>query len=167
LLARCLDREVSRRLRDIGEARIVLDDPAALAVGDKGGVPALAPPQPLWRRASPVVLAAIVAGALAGTTAWYLKPSTPLKVTRFQFTLPEGQTFTGLARRVVDISPDGAQMVYVANGQLYLRSMSELDAKAIQGTEAGQKVSGTPIAPQIQVVLNWFEELKALVPAAK
>ena len=48
LLARCLDREVSRRLRDIGEARIVLDDPAALAVGDKGGVPALAPPQPLW-----------------------------------------------------------------------------------------------------------------------
>jgi len=68
---------------------------------------------------------------------------------------------------VVDISPDGAQMVYVANGQLYLRSMSELDAKAIQGTEAGQKVSGTPIAPQIQVVLNWFEELKALVPAAK
>ena len=31
LIARCLDRDVRRRLRDIGEARIALDDPAALA----------------------------------------------------------------------------------------------------------------------------------------
>ena len=29
LIARCLDRDVRRRLRDIGEARIVLDDPTA------------------------------------------------------------------------------------------------------------------------------------------
>ena len=29
---------------------------------------------------------------------------------------------------------------------------------------AGQTESGTPTAPQIQVVLNWFEELKRLVP---
>ncbi|MGH9314929.1 MAG: serine/threonine-protein kinase, partial [Vicinamibacterales bacterium] len=43
LMARCLDRDVRRRLRDIGEARIVLDDPAALATGHAGGVPALVP----------------------------------------------------------------------------------------------------------------------------
>jgi len=29
LIARCLDRDPKRRLRDIGEARIVLDDPAS------------------------------------------------------------------------------------------------------------------------------------------
>jgi Tol biopolymer transport system component len=29
---------------------------------------------------------------------------------------------------------------------------------------AGQTASGAPAAPQIQVVLNWFEELKARVP---
>ncbi len=29
---------------------------------------------------------------------------------------------------------------------------------------AGQTESGTPTAPQIQVVLNWMEELKRLVP---
>ena len=50
LLARCLDRDVSRRLRDIGEARIVLDDPSAPAIGDGDGASALAPPRPLWRR---------------------------------------------------------------------------------------------------------------------
>ena len=34
LMARCLDRDVKRRLRDIGEARIVLEDPATSAVAD-------------------------------------------------------------------------------------------------------------------------------------
>ena len=29
---------------------------------------------------------------------------------------------------------------------------------------AGQTESGTLTAPHIEVVLNWFEELKALVP---
>ncbi len=46
LIARCLDRDVRRRLRDIGEARIVLDDPVALAAGDAGGALAPAPPRP-------------------------------------------------------------------------------------------------------------------------
>ena len=95
LIARCLDRDVRRRLRDIGEARIVLDDPAAPARGDAGGVPALAPPQPLWRRAIPVVLSAIVAGVLASAATVYLRPSpAPLVVTRFPFMLGEGQSFS-------------------------------------------------------------------------
>ncbi len=89
LITRCLDRDVRRRLRDIGEARIVLDDPAA-PVNGVGSLPALAPPRSLWRRAIPMVLTAIVAGTLAGTAAWYLslRPSTPLPVSRFPFILP-------------------------------------------------------------------------------
>ncbi len=60
---------------------------------DAGGVPALAPPQPLWRRAIPVVLSAIVAGVLASAATVYLRPSqAPLVVTRFPFTLGEGQS---------------------------------------------------------------------------
>ena len=34
LIARCLERDVKQRLRDIGEARIVLSDPAARETGD-------------------------------------------------------------------------------------------------------------------------------------
>jgi hypothetical protein len=41
------------------------------------------------------------------------------------------------------------------------------DGKFVGLTEAGQTVGGTLIAQQIQVVLNWFEELKRLAPAAK
>ncbi len=147
LIARCLERDVKRRLRDIGEARIVLDEPAALTSANVRDADTQHLPQPLWRRAMPAVLSAIVVGGLAGTAAWYLKPSTPLRVTRFQFTLPDGQPFTGFARRVIDISPDGTHIVYAANARLYLRSMSELSPRAIPGTELYQSVTNPVFSP--------------------
>ena len=88
-----------------------------------------------------------MAGALAGTAAWYFKPSPPLMVTRLQFTLPEAQRFGGIDRRMIDISPDGTQLVYVASGRLYLRSMSEQDAKEIQGTDGYQAVKNPVFSP--------------------
>ena len=41
------------------------------------------------------------------------------------------------------------------------------DGRFVSAIAAGQSVSGRPTAPQIQVVLNWFEELRARVPATK
>ena len=35
----------------------------------------------------------------------------------------------------LDLSPDGTRLVYVANNQLYLRSMSDLEARPIPGTQ--------------------------------
>jgi len=47
--------------------------------------------------------------------------------------------------RAIDITPDGKRFLGVV--------------------AAGQNAaSGAPAAPQIQVVLNWFEELRARVP---
>ena len=151
LLGRCLDRDGRRRLRDIGEARIVLDDPAALARGDAGGVSALTPRQPPWRRAMPVVLSAVMAGALVGT-AWYLSlsPSTPQDVTRLTFNLPAGQAFPikGSNRHVIALSADGTQMVYVASPpQLFLRYLSEESPKVIRGTEDAINVTEPVFSP--------------------
>ena len=149
LIERCLDRDVRRRLRDIGEARIALDDVSAVPLRDTSAAAIRTPPPvpPLWRRAIPILLAAIAAAALAGTAAWYLKPSTPLRVTRFEFIPPDGQPFTGLARRVIDISPDSAQIVYAASGRLYLRLLSQLDAKSIPGSEIYQAVTNPVFSP--------------------
>ena len=157
LIARCLDRDVRRRLRDIGEARIVLDDPAALAEGDAGGVPALAPPQPLWRRAIPVVLSVIVAGVLASAATVYLTPSqAPLVVTRFPFTLGEGQSLRSTGRQAVAISPDGALMAYAALPRLYLRSMSELEARPIaEPASVGGFVTSPVFSPDSRSVAFW------------
>jgi len=38
------------------------------------------------------------------------------------------------------------------------------DGRIIGVGTAGQNQSGLPVASQIQVVLNWFDELKARVP---
>jgi serine/threonine-protein kinase len=138
LMARCLDRDARRRLRDIGEARIVLEDPAAPARGDAGGVPAVAMRQPLWRRAIPVVLSALVASLITGAVIWTLRPlASPPVVIRFPVTLPEGQQLTSASRNGVAISPDGTQIAYVTAGQLYVRSMSELEGKPITGKDQG------------------------------
>lgn len=153
LIVRCLDRDIRRRLRDIGEARIALEDPGASGSGDLrsggsgGATSAPALPLSFWRRAMPVVLAAIVTGALAGTAGWYFRPPTPLAVTRLPFNLPDGQAFTGTGRRMIALSPDGTQIVYGANGRLYHRSMAELDVKAIPGTEIFQNVHGPVFSP--------------------
>ena len=49
--------------------------------------------------------------------------------------LAAGQDFTNAGRQVVAISPDGTQMVYVANFGLHLRSMSDSVSRPIAGTD--------------------------------
>ncbi len=155
LIARCLDRDVKQRLRDIGEARILLSDPAAAKADSIDVISAAAPQRPLWRRAIPAMVASLVAAALAASAAWYFsrQPSPPQPVTRFPFVLPAGQSMTvPLSRRMVALSPDGSQLVYEANGRLYRRSMSQLDGHVIQGTEGHQLVAEPVVSPDGQSV---------------
>src|SRR5436190_807067 len=49
------------------------------------------------------------------------------------FTLPMGQQFTNTGRRLVSISPDGTQVVYVADTQLFLYRVGEKTSRAIPG----------------------------------
>jgi serine/threonine protein kinase len=84
LIARCLDRNLRQRLRDIGEARIVLGDPESVRV--------TARPLPRWgswRRAMIVAIATIVAGALGAAAGWSLRAPPVRAVTRLTFSLPE------------------------------------------------------------------------------
>ncbi len=39
----------------------------------------------------------------------------------------------------MSISPDGSQLVYVANEQLYLRNLDQMESRPIQGTEGGPR----------------------------
>ena len=132
LLRRCLEKNPKRRWQAVGDVRAELETIAADPRGARAA-PAqpTAQPQPLWKRVIPVVATAIVVAALSTIVTLYFRPATPLTITRFLFILPEGQQFTSTARHVAAISPDGAQMVYLANNRLYLRSMSEIEARPI------------------------------------
>jgi eukaryotic-like serine/threonine-protein kinase len=153
LVARCLERDPKRRLRDIGEARIVLDNPSATVVGGEARRVA-AGSSWSWRRRIAVALLAIATATLAAFAAWQLKPAPPRGVTRFAFTLPDGQVFSrGIGRHSIALSRDGAQLVYsgVPAG-LYLRAMSQLEATRIQGTEGFARVTEPAFSPDGQSI---------------
>jgi serine/threonine-protein kinase len=143
LIARCFERDLNHRLRDIGQARLVLEDAASSMVATRsdlpaGRVPLLLParrPSAGWRRAMALALFATVTAA-AAAAAWYLKPSPPLQVARLSFNLPDGQSLSSGDRSMLALSPDGTQIAYVAAASgLYLRSLSSGESKPIRGAE--------------------------------
>jgi hypothetical protein len=81
-----------------------------------------------------VVAAASLATAAA---AWVLKPApaVPQVITRFAYPLPKGQAFTRTGRHTVALSPDGTKLAYIANQQVYLRPLDQLDAQPLRGTD--------------------------------
>jgi len=158
LLKRCLEKNPKRRWQAVGDLRAEVEAVAAAprAVAVPTLTQSIAQPQPLWRRAIPVLGAVVVTGVLFVTGAMYFRPSTtPPTITRFPFTLAEGQQFTNAGRQVVSISPDGTQMVYVASQRLYRRSMSELEARPIQGTEIPQGVLNPVFSPDGRSIAFW------------
>jgi serine/threonine protein kinase len=159
IVARCLAKNPDDRWQsahDVGAqlkwiARQLSSGNSAAAVAPLAGQTAR-PAARAWRMALALVLTALVAGS---AVAWVRRagPAVRPLVTRFAFDLPEGQRFTRSGRHVVALSPDGTSLAYVANGQLYLRSMNEVTAAIIPGTPAD--VSEPIFSPDGQWIAFW------------
>ena len=140
LLTRCLAKDAKARMRDIGEARQQIE---ALVAGASGLE--AAPVETLSRRGLSLPVAGLIAAMAAmitGVAVWTLKSSAPSGgaiVARVTVSLPPGVHFEDLQYPAVVLSPDGTQLAYVATRggirQLYIRSMDNLELKAIAGTE--------------------------------
>jgi serine/threonine-protein kinase len=140
LLRRCLAKNRKERWYAAGDIRIELQSIQAQPPRTDATVRAHTP---LWRRAIPAVAAAILTAGAVTTVMWIERPVPGSgHVARYSFNLPKDQNFTRVGRPVLAISHDGTRIAYVANGQLYLKSLNELEAKAIPGTN--QDVS-TPL----------------------
>ena len=138
LLRRCLQSDPKQRLQDMGDFRLDIQeyqaDPSAYEVD------AAVTAQPTDRRqVVPMVLASVVVTTIVILTAvWILSPSpAPKPVTRMPLVLPSDQQLSNVGRHHVAFSPDGTHLVYVANNQLYLRAMDQLEATPIRGTTEG------------------------------
>jgi Tol biopolymer transport system component len=143
LLRRCLQKDSQRRLRDIGDARIEIEEASATPAMPElaatlEGVRALGR-RGLILRVGALLLVAIV----TGLAIWNLKPTPtapPKPVSRFTITLPPGEQLAGLDLGLaVALSPNGSRLAYVARQggiqQLYLRAMDSQEARPIPGTE--------------------------------
>jgi len=137
LIARCLAKAPQKRLPQIVVARLELESADdGLAAPPPAAPTAVGLRRPLWRRPLPALASAVVAGVLGAVVASMWRPvQPPSPVTRFSFSLPEGHTFTNNNRKMIDVSPDGTRIVYIANRQLFLRSLAEAEAKPVSGTD--------------------------------
>jgi Tol biopolymer transport system component len=137
LLRRCLERDPKRRLRDIGEARIALDDIAA-GVTDVAVHAAAAASGPS-RRQTWFWLLALAATALAAVAVgrFVLVPSaSPPRSVRFE--ISAGDVATAV------VSPDGTKLVIAAQGQLWLRDLSNLETRALEQTDGAVRPFWSP-----------------------
>ena len=141
LLLRCLQKDPRQRLRDIGDARISLDEVISGAPEYAASFAAVGRPANrrwLWPAAG-FAGALILAGG-AGFVGWTLKPEPAKPITHAVITLPPGQRLAGLDKPALAISPDGSQLAYVATAQgtaqqIYLRAMDGTEGKPIRGTD--------------------------------
>jgi Tol biopolymer transport system component len=121
LIARCLERDPRQRLRDIGEARILLDSAKAF---EQDAAAVSVPPS----RVSQGVMWAFAAGAVAlaavvGTIAWRAKPAPiwPMRRLELPAAIASASSFA--------LSPDGSRIAYFAGAHLYIRAFDSLDAQ--------------------------------------
>jgi eukaryotic-like serine/threonine-protein kinase len=137
LLRSCLERDPKKRLQDVGDARLLIEDEAS-------ATPAAVPPPPvhtvsfaLGNRTAWVVMALLV--LLLAPLAWiHFREAPPvLEPVRFQVPLPEKTGFKYLA-----LSPDGRYLAFAGASpdgvdHLWVRSLDSIEARMLPGTENG------------------------------
>jgi eukaryotic-like serine/threonine-protein kinase len=127
VLQRCLEKDARRRLHDIADGRIDLEDSRQQSVVS----PSIRPTRPsaAWLVAALAILAAITA---IQWPSGRVAPSLP--VLRFDINTPPTSELYSFA-----LSPDGRQLLFAANtgstSHLWLRSLDDTNATALPSTE--------------------------------
>jgi Tol biopolymer transport system component len=127
LIGSCLQKDPKRRLYDIGDLHLLLQDDAA-APG----------PISTWRNWVPWAMVGLFAAIAAVLTWMYIGapvPDTP-RVVQFEVGHDERETQSGLAA----LSPDGTMLAFYSAGadgryRLVLRRLDSLDQRPLAGTE--------------------------------
>jgi len=157
LLERCLNRDPRARLRDIGEARLVLQEAIANPARSSTRSPdhpstvrvAGAAPNASWTRAAWAAAGVGVLALAVGAT-WSLRP-TPARPPLLQvdLVLPEGVTIQPPGPPRLALSHDGSRLAFTgidAEGQshVWVRNMQTGSTLLIPETEGGEAPTWSP-----------------------
>jgi Tol biopolymer transport system component len=156
LMERCLDRNPKTRLRDIGEARILLQNPPAEMAS------AAATPQSAksFRIAWGVVALLVLTTTTAGFTL-LRRPAAAAPPLNLSVKLPSTTTMGFLA-----LSPDGRQIVFTLagpTGGVYLRSLDSPDLKRL---DAGGGFRAPFWSPDSKMIGFYQDNKLKTIPAA-
>ena len=161
LLVRCLRKDAAHRLRDIGDARIELDDtlsrPASATVKPAG----------LKRRTAISAIAGAAAGAAAtgvfAISRW--RGVVPRNLTRFAIDAPDNGVFIASFNGRIGISPDGGRIAFncglagAGPQLLYLRSVGELEAQRVKELRSGGSAFFSPDGRWVGFISNGIPPL--------
>ena len=124
LLERCLEKDVKQRLRDIGDARLELDEAARAPLDTDDDVD-------MGRRHTPLFTAMSCLGVaiVTGLLVWRWAPSADVRndVARFQIEV------AGAAE--LALSPDGRTLAYTPEFGIHLHSFDSWEGRELQGVE--------------------------------
>ena len=151
VLRRCLTKDPKLRLRDIGEARIALDNGEGTAL-------AYVPARSLTRLvagvsiASTLALAAVLGVVLYRTSATRSRPAPPIA---FEVSPPEGGSFNfNPALTFFALSPDGSQLAFLASTEsdpllpgvtrIWVRAIRDPKARPLNGTDGATSPFWSP-----------------------
>jgi len=140
LLRRCLQRDPRQRLRDIGDARLVLQD--VLAGNTEEAEVVLAAPASPW----PLRVAALVAVVAIATAGWAIlnpKPESALPLRKFEIPMTKNDSSVNVSFSPV-ISPDGRFLVFISQGQIWVRDLATTVSRPLPGTEDARNPFWSP-----------------------
>ena len=153
VLRRCLERDPKRRLRDVGDARLDLEDrTASPTTGQTAAV--AAPRAPLWPRPAILIAAGLVSAIVGGLVVWTLSHPADSPVARALITAPAARPLNLASDTNIAISPDGSRVVFraTADGEtsLFVRRMAEFEATPLAG------LGGNPRGPFVSPDGVWI-----------
>ncbi|MBI2150567.1 MAG: serine/threonine-protein kinase, partial [Acidobacteria bacterium] len=145
LLRRCLTRDPRNRLRDIGDARVALEEMIAKPEAEVVAQPPSTSQAAKGRSTVPwIVAAAALLGAALAVWAPWKSPPAPPQVMRFSAELGADASLVSDQGSSAVLSPDGKMIAFVARPsatgaqRIYVRRLDQLNATALAGTEGAR-----------------------------
>jgi Tol biopolymer transport system component len=157
MLHRCMEKDPRQRLRDIGEARITIENVERGVDVDEPVPVAVAAPSSSKRSWLPwaVAAAAVIAAIVFAVKPREKAPALMNPVTQLSMTLPEKTALSlrGQHPAPPAISPDGRRVVFGVSTQggsrLYVRSLDQAEAIELPGTDGAGYPFWSPDSRQI------------------
>src|ERR1043166_1251314 len=149
LLRRCLTKDPKQRLRDIGEARITIEDFQSGRLEEI--TTTLNRPPPLKKNllwAGAIALAFI----LGGLGMWLLRPVSsemPLRKTELQIPGLDLSIYYGYS-----ISPNARSIAYVGNNRLWIRDLDRLEPHEVPNTDNASHAFWSPDSAYVGYVIG-------------
>src|SRR6185503_7033425 len=141
---RCLVKDRAERVSDMSVVRFLMSHAATSLSGPVRPVETAAPAAKPRRSAALLVATALLAvAATLGVTRWWPSagPAGAASVAHVAVTLPEGVELGSTSLLPIALSPDGTRVAFVGlregNTQIYVRTLSDPEPKALEGTDGG------------------------------